>query len=68
MKNAKINLLKISKKLSYLLRHCTEPLYVDLNNGWADTKTIISVLEEKYPDINMDILKPEKEIKEIAVK
>lgn len=57
MENAKINLLKISKKLSYLLRHCTEPLYVDLNNGWADTKTIISVLEEKYPDINMDILK-----------
>lgn len=34
----------ISKKLSYLLRHCTNPLYIDLDGGWADTKQICEVL------------------------
>lgn len=35
---------EISKKLSYLLRHCTDPLYIDLDGGWADTKQICEVL------------------------
>ena len=51
-----MDLTKISKKLSYLLRHSTEPLYIDLDNGWANTEEIIEVLCEKYPDVNIRIL------------
>ena len=51
-----MNLTKISKKLSYLLRHCTEPLYIDLDNGWASTEEIIEVLCKKYPDVNITVL------------
>lgn len=35
-----MELTKISKKLSYMLRHSTEPLYIDLNGGWADVNII----------------------------
>ncbi len=51
-----MELTKISKKLSYLLRHCTQPLYIDLNGGWADVGEIIRVLQEKYHDTNMAVL------------
>ena len=37
----------ISKKLSFLLRHSKEPLYVDLNGGWADVNTILYGDDEK---------------------
>lgn len=36
---------KASKKLSFLLRHCQEPLYIDLQGGWADVRTILEVLQ-----------------------
>lgn len=36
--------LKASKRLSYLLRHSQEPLYIDLQGGWAQVKTILQVL------------------------
>ena len=51
-----MELTKISKKLSYLLRHCTEPFYIDLDGGWADTEAIISALKAAYPVTDMDIL------------
>ena len=51
-----MDLTKISKKLSYLLRHCTEPIYIDLDNGWASTEEIIEVLCKKYPDVNIKVL------------
>lgn len=36
--------LKASKRLSYLLRHSQDPLYVDLRGGWAPVKTILQEL------------------------
>ena len=47
---------KISKKMSYMLRHCTDPLYIDLNGGWADINIIIKDLEKKFPEVNADII------------
>ncbi len=49
-------LTKISKKLSYMLRHSTEPLYIDLNGGWADVNTIIKALRVKYPQVGRAVL------------
>ncbi len=51
-----MNLEKISKKLSFLLRHCTEPRYIDLNGGWADVNEIIRVLKINYSETNKSIL------------
>ncbi len=52
-----MNLKKISVKMSWLLRHCQEPLYIDFNGGWADVKTILSVLKTSYPDATLDTIK-----------
>lgn len=35
---------KISKKLSFILRHSREPLYIDLNGGWVNVETVLDVL------------------------
>lgn len=35
---------KASKRLSYYLRHCQEPLYVDLNGGWASVEVMLQQL------------------------
>lgn len=51
-----MDLTKISKKLSYMLRHSTDPLYISLDNGWADINEITKVLKAKYPDVNIDVL------------
>ncbi len=52
-----MNLKRISVKLSWLLRHCQEPLYIDFNGGWADVKTILSVLKTSYPEVTLDTIK-----------
>lgn len=52
-----MNLKKISVKMSWLLRHCQEPLYIDFNGGWADVKTILSVLKTSYPEVTFDTIK-----------
>lgn len=39
-----MQLTNVSKMLSYYLRHCKEPLYIDLNGGWADVGTMLKVL------------------------
>lgn len=52
-----MNLKKISVKMSWLLRHCQEPLYIDFNGGWADVKTILSVLKTSYPEVTLDTIK-----------
>ena len=44
-----MNLTRISKKMFYLLRHCTDPLLVDLNGGWADVDAVIAQLRIRYP-------------------
>lgn len=40
-----------SKKLSFLLRHSKEPLYINLNGGWADVDTILKALKIKLPTL-----------------
>ena len=35
---------RISKHLSYLLRHCQEPRYIDLDGGWAPVTIVLQVL------------------------
>ena len=51
-----MELTKISKKLSYMLRHSTGPLYIDLNGGWADVNIIIKALREKFSQVNRSVL------------
>ena len=51
-----MDLTKVSKKLSYLLRHSTDPLYIMLDGGWADVRVIINALKSSYKDTTMEIL------------
>jgi len=51
-----MNLTKISVKLSFLLRHCKEPVYIDLNGGWVSVDTIIDVLRKRFPDVDRDVI------------
>ena len=51
-----MNLTNISRKLSYLLRHSTDPLYIDLNGGWADADRIIEVLKRRLPEMDRNTL------------
>ena len=39
-----MNLNKVSVKMSWLMRHCQESLYIRLDGGWTEVKTILSVL------------------------
>ena len=51
-----MDLERVSKKLSYLLRHSTNPLYISLHNGWADVGKILKALKERWPDVDSDVL------------
>lgn len=51
-----MNMTKISKRLSFLLRHCKEPLYIDINGGWALVDDILDALRMKHPNINRKTL------------
>ena len=51
-----MNLQKCSVQLSYMLRHSTDPLYIDLNGGWANVEHILSVLRLRYPEMDRSIL------------
>ena len=51
-----MELTKISKKLSYMLRHSAEPLYIDLNGGWADVNIITKALKERFPQVSRAIM------------
>lgn len=52
-----MTLTKLSVKLSYLLRHSTNPQYIDLDGGWADTQGIIKALQKFDGSFNIDTLK-----------
>ena len=39
------NQVQKAKRLSYMLRHSTEPLYIELNGGWASVGSILAKLE-----------------------
>lgn len=51
-----MNKTKASRQLSFYLRHSTSPLYIDLNGGWAEVSTMISVLAKKNPGFNAEVL------------
>lgn len=51
-----MNLEKISVQLSYMLRHSKDPLYIDLNGGWASVDTVLQALRRRYPQMDRDIL------------
>lgn len=42
----------VGKRLSYLLRHCQEPLYISLNGGWACVDDIMEVLKISREELN----------------
>ena len=46
-----MNLTKLSKKLSFLLRH--SPDHITLDGGWAETDRIIAALREREPGFAM---------------
>lgn len=52
-----MNLTKVSKYLSLILRHKPEEIGISLDkNGWAKVNKLIKGMREKYPDFNIDIL------------
>lgn len=51
-----MNLEKVSVQLSYMLRHCRDPLYIDLNGGWAGVDTVLHALRLRYPAVNRETL------------
>ena len=40
----RIRLEKASRRLSYYLRHCKEPLYIRLDGGWASVEVMLGLL------------------------
>ena len=52
-----MNLKRISVKMSWLLRHCQTPRYIELDGGWADVKTILSVLKERFPEVTLETIR-----------
>ena len=51
-----MNLTRVSKRLSYLLRHSTDPLLVSFDGGWAEVNTVIALLRRKWPDFRREEL------------
>ena len=43
---------KAGKRLAYILRHCTEPLYIDLKGGWAPVRDILRLLNLTRGDLD----------------
>ena len=39
-----MSLTRASKRLSFFLRHCTQPRYVDLQGGWAEGSVMLQLL------------------------
>lgn len=54
------NLYKASKRLSYLLRHCREPLYISLEGGWASVDQILHVLRISRDQLDQIVAQDEK--------
>ena len=54
-------LTKISKRLSFLLRHCRSPQYIDLNGGWAEVEDVISQLHINRKTLEQIVVNDEKQ-------
>ena len=46
----------ISIKLAFLLRHSIDPIYIDLNGGWAPVEKIIKALKRYSKDVDLSML------------
>lgn len=51
-----MNLTRASKTLSYLLRHSTNPIYIDRDGGWAEVDTIVQAMQKKHPGFTAQML------------
>ena len=51
-----MNLSRVSKTMSWMLRHCQEPRYIDLKGGWASAPDILAALKKKYPDVTINTI------------
>lgn len=51
---------KVSKKLSYLLRHSQDPLYINLEGGWAKVETILEALQISQTQLEQIVTEDEK--------
>lgn len=51
---------KVSKRLSYLLRHSQDPLYINLEGGWANVSTILKALEISKSELEQIVAEDEK--------
>ena len=51
---------KIGKRLSYLLRHSQEPLYISLEGGWASVSAILNALHISKSELERIVAKDEK--------
>lgn len=51
---------KVSKKLSFLLRHCNDPLYISLEGGWASIAIILKALQISKLELEQIVAEDEK--------
>lgn len=51
---------KAGKRLSYYLRHCKEPRYVDLDGGWAEVETMLGLLGLSRRELDEIVASDEK--------
>ncbi len=51
---------KSSKRLSFLLRHCQEPVYIELQGGWAKVSTVLDVLHINRATLDEIVAEDEK--------
>lgn len=52
---------KIGRKLSFLLRHCQNPLYIQLDGGWASVDEITHVLTISKMELTRVVVNDEKQ-------
>ena len=51
---------RVSKKLSYLLRHSQDPLHISLEGGWAKVETILDALQISQTQLEQIVAEDEK--------
>jgi len=51
---------RASKKLSYLLRHSQDPLYISLDGGWAKVEAILDTLQISQTQLEQIVAEDEK--------
>lgn len=51
---------KTSKRLSYLLRHSQDPLYISPEGGWAEVETILNALQFSRTQLEQIVAEDEK--------